>query len=114
MWVLSRNPEIQEVSTRKLAAQPGRFFAYVNGMASSEPLPSGKLSHIYGKSLFLMGQLTISMAIFNSYVSWPEGIQNFMVSEINRGTKMKVRKTNFKPDLNQECWPFFSVRWVSL
>ena len=29
-------------------------------------LPSGKLSHDYGKSPFLMGQLTISMAIFNS------------------------------------------------
>ena len=26
-----------------------------------------------GKSPFLMGQLTISMAIFNSYVSLPEG-----------------------------------------
>ena len=33
------------------------------------PLPSGKLSHNYGKSPFLMGKLTISMAIFNSYVS---------------------------------------------
>ena len=30
---------------------------------------SGKLSHNYGKSPFLMGKLTISMAIFTSYVS---------------------------------------------
>ena len=30
-------------------------------------IPSGKLSHNYGKSLFLMGRSTISMAIFNSY-----------------------------------------------
>ena len=36
-------------------------------------LPSGKRLHNYGKSLFQMGKLTISMAIFNSYVSLPEG-----------------------------------------
>ena len=29
-----------------------------------------------GKSQFLMGKLTISMAIFNSYVSLPEGNVN--------------------------------------
>ena len=28
-------------------------------------LPSGKLLHNYGKSPFLLGKLTISMAIFN-------------------------------------------------
>ena len=32
-------------------------------------LPSGKLLHNCGKSPFLMGKLTISMAIFNSHVS---------------------------------------------
>ena len=31
------------------------------------PLPSGKHTKNYGKSPFLMGKLTISMAIFNSY-----------------------------------------------
>ena len=31
-------------------------------------LPSGKLTVCYGKSQFLMGKSTISMAIFNSYV----------------------------------------------
>ena len=36
-------------------------------------LPSGKLSCNYGKSLFLMRKSTISMAIFDSYVSLPEG-----------------------------------------
>ena len=36
------------------------------------PLPSGKLSHNYGQSPFLMGKSTISMAIFNSYVKLPE------------------------------------------
>ena len=32
-------------------------------------LPSGKRLHNYGKSPCLMGKLTISMAIFNSYVA---------------------------------------------
>jgi len=37
-------------------------------------LPSGKRLHNYGKSPFLMGKSTISMAIFNSYVKLPEGM----------------------------------------
>ena len=41
---------------------------------SSDLIPSGKRLHNYGKSPFLMGKLTISMAIFNSYVKLPEGI----------------------------------------
>ena len=36
-------------------------------------IPSGKHTKNYGKSPFFMGKLTISMAIFNSYVSLPEG-----------------------------------------
>ena len=36
-------------------------------------LPSGKRLHSYGKSPCLMGKSTISMAMFNSYVSLPEG-----------------------------------------
>jgi hypothetical protein len=35
--------------------------------------PAGKPLHNYGKSPFLMGKSTISLAIFNSYVSLPEG-----------------------------------------
>ena len=43
-------------------------------------LPSGKLSHNYGKSPFFMGKSTISMAIFNSYVELPEGrLTNYCV-----------------------------------
>ena len=34
-------------------------------------LPSGNDLHSYGKSQFVMGQLTISMAMFNSYVELP-------------------------------------------
>ena len=36
-------------------------------------IPSGKHTKNYGKSSFLMGVSAISMAIFNSYVSLPEG-----------------------------------------
>ena len=37
-------------------------------------IPSGELTFCHGKSPFLMGKSTISMAIFNCYVSSPEGI----------------------------------------
>ena len=36
-------------------------------------IPSGKRLHNYGKSPFSMGNSTISMVIFNSYVKLPEG-----------------------------------------
>ena len=39
-------------------------------------LPSGEHTKSNGKSPFLMGTSTISMAIFNSYVSSPEGSLN--------------------------------------
>ena len=42
------------------------------GNISQQPnIPSGKRLHNYGKSPFSMGKSTISMAIFNSYVSLP-------------------------------------------
>ena len=43
--------------------------------SKSQQVPSGKQPHNYGKSPCLMGKSTISMAIFNSYVKLPEGIQ---------------------------------------
>ena len=49
----------------------GRFFP--KNPEISWFLPSGKRTKNYGKSPFLMGKLTISMAIFNSYVKLPEG-----------------------------------------
>ena len=36
------------------------------------PLPSGKLTYLRELSMF-MGKLTISMAMFDSYASLPEG-----------------------------------------
>ena len=41
-------------------------------------VPSGKRTKNDGTSLYLMGKSTISMAMFNSYVSLPEGIPNDM------------------------------------
>ena len=38
-----------------------------------DTVPSGKHTKNYGKSPFLMGNSTISMVIFNSYVKLPEG-----------------------------------------
>jgi len=44
----------------------------ISGIYINE-IPSGKHTKNYGKSPLLMGKSTISMAIFNSYVSLPEG-----------------------------------------
>ena len=46
-------------------------------------LPSGELTFCHGRSPFLMGKSTISMAIFNSYVKLPEGIgDEFIIQEL--------------------------------
>ena len=52
-------------------------------------VPSGKRLHNYGKPPFFMDKSTISMAIFHSYVSLPEGIpilpiksQNFPIPPV--------------------------------
>ena len=50
-------------------AMPWRFPAGPGGAINGWCIPSGKHAKNYGKSQFLMGKLTISMAIFNSYVS---------------------------------------------
>ena len=47
-------------------------------------LPSGKLSHNYGKSPFSMGKSTISMIIFNSYVSHYQRVTT--TSDLEDGT----------------------------
>ena len=39
-------------------------------------LPPGKRLHNYGKSACLMGKLTVSMVMFNSYAKLPEGISD--------------------------------------
>ena len=44
-------------------------------------LPSGELTFCHGKSPFLMGKSTISMAIFHCYVSSPEGIMEVLTNQ---------------------------------
>ena len=46
-------------------------------------LPSAKHTNNYGKSPFLMGKSTISMAIFNSYVKLPEGKNHWTFERAN-------------------------------
>ena len=50
----------------KKAYSPSKMVNYIE-------LPSGELTFCHGKSPFLMGKSTISMAIFHCYVSSPEG-----------------------------------------
>jgi len=45
----------------------------------------------YGKSPFLMGKSTISMAIFNSYVSLPEG-SHLPISDGHRSTFLCINR----------------------
>ena len=54
----------------------------------------------YGKSPFFMGKSTISMAIFNSYVSSPEG--TLLTKWTNIGNK-----SNKDPSPQHETPPFF-------
>jgi hypothetical protein len=54
-------------------------------------IPSGKHTENYGKSPFLMGKLTISMAIFNSYVKLPEGIYSLLFMMEKYGDNNLVR-----------------------
>ena len=54
-------------------------------------LPSGKHTKNYGKSPCLMGKSTISMAIFNSYASLPEG---------NVGKTMPIEPSPISPEID--------------
>ena len=71
-------------------------------------LPSGKHTKNYGKSQFLMGKLTISMAIFNSYVKLPEG-------SINQKTLLKSFCLNVhsrKMSIGSRCTVY--ICWYTL
>ena len=49
------------------------LFFFFNVFFHRWGLPSGKRLHNYGKSPYVMGKSTMSMAIFNSYLCLPEG-----------------------------------------
>ena len=60
-------------------------------------IPSGEHTKSYGKSPFLMGKSTISMAIFNCYVSSPEGSQqDFSWWDSNTQISMWKKMTNHR------------------
>jgi hypothetical protein len=74
-------------------------------------LPSGKLSHNYGKSPFLMGKSTISMVIFNSYVKLSGHRRPLLASAastlvaMNRPAEAKTRREDFVGSfLLSSCW----------
>ena len=55
-------------------------------------IPSGKLPHNSGKSPFLMGKVTTSMAIFNSYVkgNYLDVQESYVVTEWMPGKKLQL------------------------
>ena len=53
-------------------------------------IPSGKHTKNYGKSQFFMGKSTISMAIFNSYVSHYQRVWHHVHSLMEAGAGLKV------------------------
>ena len=66
-----------------------KVVALWHGAEKLSQLPSGKHTKNYGKSPFLMGNSTISMAIFNSYVSLPEG-SLFFIKTTRPGKRTKI------------------------
>ena len=62
-------------------------------------LPSGELTFCHGKSPFLMGKSTISMAIFHCYVSLPEGISQYI-------TKYLPAMAGVMAEGGWPWWPF--------
>jgi hypothetical protein len=56
-------------------------------------LPSGKRLHNYGKSPFLKGKSTVSMAIFNSCVKFPEGTTRDSRQTTTRGRRLTCWKS---------------------
>ena len=72
-WFPQKKNEVREASP----AGPRRGGIDVV-LVGTYVIASGKHTKNYGESPFFMGKLTISMAIFNSYVSLPEGNWGFM------------------------------------
>ena len=80
--------------------------------------PSGRLLHNYGKSRFLMGKLTISMAISNSFVKLPEGnwfygLTAYYCSSIWRSFQSGYMwvETTWRVGVN---WAWWSFEWKEL
>ena len=87
---------VRAVRLNQWRSFPG-FSTLLEGLTYN--LPSGKHTKNYGKSPFLMGKSTISMAIFHSYVSLPEGTT--MTIPIAPTVTFQVMQKIHK---NPRCW----------
>jgi hypothetical protein len=69
--------------------------------------------HNYGKSPFLMGKSTVSVAIFNSYVSLPEENGNIIGHRTSKICGYMWRQLEFKTKqlLYIEIWYRGEIRW---
>ena len=77
--------------------------------------PSGNLLHHYGNSAFLMGKSSISMAIFTSYVKWPEGRSDvcgiFWLFMSQKSQHFNIFPRGFSPTI--PCWGVeLGLRWL--
>jgi len=75
-------------------------------------LPSGKLSHNYGKSPFSMGKSTISMVIFNSYVKLPEGNRDHCGNPYDVFFSNNLLIYDF-PVIHRLQWIRNGLQWIS-
>ena len=74
-------------------------------------VPSGKRKTKYGTSPFFIGKSSISVAIFNSYVSLPEGNGSYLCSGLNQTEFDQLEASNFLQVFKTCCWPCLDV-WV--
>jgi hypothetical protein len=62
-----------------------------HAFCENRPLPSGKQTKSYGKSPCLMGKSTISMAIFNGYVTNYPRVCNVIYGDFPWGFSMGIQ-----------------------
>ena len=70
------SPSIWWTCGNQIRNHPKQHWKHCLSKWLEHTVPSGELTFCHGKSPFLMGKSTISMAMFHSYVSLPEGNPN--------------------------------------
>jgi hypothetical protein len=73
-YLRRQHAHIQSLPPREVDPKKSYVLARFTTHGIYHHVPSGKHTRKCGKSPFSMGKLTSSMAIFNSYVKLPEGI----------------------------------------
>ena len=74
-------------------------------------LPSGKQPHNYGKSPFLMGKSTISMAIFPFSIAFCMFTRGYLPSPSHSGAAMSLRHVTWPHPIDQSNVLVFSWSW---